>query len=540
METINRHPHRGRLAALLAATALSLSVAAGLASTAKAADDKPLVIARNMDLNSLDPARAFCDTCQIYVSSAYESLVGMGADNKTLVPLLASSWDVSDDQTRFTFHLDPKAVFSDGSPVESKDVKWSWERLANMKGGPSFMMDGVTSIETPDAATVVVTMAASNSEFLGVLTAPYTGVINSDVAGANGALASADAATADTSEPWFLGNSAGSGPFVLATYRPDDELRLKRNDNYWRTAPAIAEVVIKQTKDAVAQAQMLESGSADIAMQIDPDTAKTISNDNVVVTTAPSLNFVYVALSPGAKDNKVPLTPKIREAFGYALDYQGIIDFTLGGAGKLQAAPIPNGFPGTAGLPLPVQDIEKAKALLAEAGVGDGFEIEARYPDVNSYGVDFNLMMQKVQQDLAKVNIKVSLQPLTFSVWREQVNGDGIPLTAVFYAPDYYGSAQYVQYFAMMDGTAWSRRAGAANDPSVLNPREADLLKQALASGGDTMEKLYEELGMEMIKDRVIFPLVSPDLVLAHLKDVKGVRYSACCNLPLSEISRGE
>ena len=183
METINRHPHRGRLAALLAATALSLSVAAGLASTAKAADDKPLVIARNMDLNSLDPARAFCDTCQIYVSSAYESLVGMGADNKTLVPLLASSWDVSDDQTRFTFHLDPKAVFSDGSPVESKDVKWSWERLANMKGGPSFMMDGVTSIETPDAATVVVTMAASNSEFLGVLTAPYTGVINSDVAG---------------------------------------------------------------------------------------------------------------------------------------------------------------------------------------------------------------------------------------------------------------------------------------------------------------------------------------------------------------------
>lgn len=540
MEINNWHQRRGRFAALLAATAASLSFAAGLVGPAVAADDKPLVIARNMDLNSLDPARAFCDTCQIYVSSAYEALIGMAADNKTLVPLLASSWDVSDDQTMFTFHLDPKAVFSDGSPVESKDVKWSWERLANMKGGPSFMMDGVTSIETPDAATVVVTMAASNSEFLGVLTAPYTGVINSDVAGANGALASADADTADTSEPWFLGNSAGSGPYVLATYRPDDELRLKRNANYWRAAPAIAEVVIKQTKDAVAQAQMLESGSADIAMQIDPDTAKTISNDNVVITTAPSLNFVYVALSPGAKDNKVPLTPKIREAFGYALDYQGIIDFTLGGAGKLQAAPIPNGFPGTAGLPLPAQDIEKAKALLAEAGVADGFEIDARYPDVNSYGVDFNLMMQKVQQDLAKVSIKVNLQPVTFSVWREQVNGDGIPLTAVFYAPDYYGSAQYVQYFAMMDGTAWSRRAGAANDPSVINPREADLLKQALASGGDTMEKLYAELGMEMIKDRVIFPLVSPDLVLAHLKDVKGVRYSACCNLPLSEISRAE
>ena len=539
METNNRQPRRGRLAALLAATAVSLTLAVGYVGSAPAADDKPLVIARNMDVNSLDPARAFCDTCQIYVSAVYEALIGITADNK-LVPLLASSWEVSDDQTKFTFHLDPKAVFSDGSPVESKDVKWSWERLANMKGGPSFMMDGVTAIETPDAQTVVVTMAAPSSEFLGVLTAPYTGVINSDVAAAGGAVADAEAATKDTSEPWFLENSAGSGPYVLATYRPDDELRLKRNDAYWGTAPAIGEVVIKQTKDAVAQAQMLESGAADIAMQIDPDTAKTISSDNVVVSTAPSFNFVYVALSPGAKDNKVPLSPKIREAVGYALDYQGVIDFTLGGAGKFQPAPIPNGFPGTANLPAPVYDVDKAKALLAEAGVPDGFEIEARYPDVNSYGVDFNLMMQKVQQDLAKVNIKVNLQPLTFSVWREQINGDGIPLTAVFYAPDYYGSAQYVQYFAMMDGTAWARRAGAAADPSVLNPREAELLKQALASGGEAMEQAYHEIGMEMIKDRVIFPLVSPDLVLAHLKDVKGVRYSACCNLPLAEISRAE
>jgi peptide/nickel transport system substrate-binding protein len=539
METNNRQPRRGRLAALLAATAVSLTLAVGHVGTAPAADDKPLVIARNMDVNSLDPARAFCDTCQIYISAAYEALIGITADN-SLVPLLASSWEVSDDQTQFTFHLNPKAVFSDGSPVESKDVKWSWERLANMKGGPSFMMDGVTSIETPDAQTVVVTMAAPSSEFLGVLTAPYTGVINSDVAAAGGATADTEAATKDTSEAWFLENSAGSGPYVLATYRPDDELRLKRNDAYWGTAPAIGEVVIKQTKDAVAQAQMLESGAADIAMQIDPDTAKTITSDTVVVTTAPSFNFVYVALSPGAKDNKVPLSPKIREAVGYALDYQGIIDFTLGGAGKFQPAPIPNGFPGTANLPAPVYDVDKAKALLAEAGVPDGFEIEARYPDVNSYGVDFNLMMQKVQQDLAKVNIKVNLQPLTFSVWREQINGDGIPLTAVFYAPDYYGSAQYVQYFAMMDGTAWARRAGAATDPSVVNPREAELLKQALASGGEAMEQAYHEIGMEMIKDRVIFPLVSPDLVLAHLKDVKGVRYSACCNLPLAEISRAE
>jgi peptide/nickel transport system substrate-binding protein len=523
---------------VLALGAAAMAMSAAWGEEATAAEGDTLVIARDMDVDSLDPGRAWCDTCQIYLSSVYESLVGLAPDNRTLVPGLAQSWEASDDQTQFTFHLHPDAVFADGSPVEAKDVKWSWERLRNLKGGASFFMDPITSIETPDAKTVVVTLGAPNSEFLGIMNAPYTGVANSDIAIEQGANADPDADATDTAEPWFLENSAGSGPFVLATYRPNDELRLARNESYWGDAPTFAEVVIRQTKDAVSQAQMLESGAADIAMQVDPDTAKSISSDEVTVEMVPSFNFVYVALSPGAKGNQVPLTPQIREGFGYALDYEGIIDFTLGGEGNLQASPIPNGFPGTDGLPLPAQDIDKAKALLAEAGVEDGFTIDAIYPNVNVYGVDFSTMMQKVQQDLAKVGIEANLQPVTFSVWRDHVGGDGIPLTAVYYAPDYFGSGQYAQYFAMTGDTAWSKRAGSEQDPSIVNSAEAELLAAALASGGEEQEKLYHELGLEMIKDRIIFPLVSPKLVLAYRDDIKGVRYSACCNLPLAELSR--
>src|SRR3546814_8969222 len=103
-------------------------------------------------------------------------------------------------------------------------------------------------------------------------------------------------------------------------------------------------------------------------MQVDPDTARAVRSPDVTIEGVPSYNFVYVALSPGAKDNKVKLTKTVREAFGYALDYQGVVDFTVGGEGKLQPAPIPNGFPGTKDLPAPKQDLAKAKALLAEAG----------------------------------------------------------------------------------------------------------------------------------------------------------------------------
>jgi peptide/nickel transport system substrate-binding protein len=515
-------------------------VAAGLAGGPQGAyaDSKPLVIARDMDLNSLDPSRAYCDTCQIYLNAVYETLLTIAADNHTLVPVLAQSWESNADQTQFTFHLDPKAVFSDGSPVEAKDVKWTFERLANMKASASYFMDGVKSIEAPDAHTVVITMAAPNSEFIGIMAAPNTGIINSKAAIAQGALANADAATKDPSEPWFLANSAGSGPYMLDSYKPNDELRLKVNDKYWRAKPAIDAVVLRQVKESVAQAQMLENGGADIAMQVDPDTAKTINSPDVTVTMAPSYNFLYFAVSPGAKDAPVPLTKEVRQAMGYAVDYQGAIDLTLSGNGKLQASPIPNGFPGAAGLALPVHDLEKAKALLAKAGHADGFTISARYPNMTIYGVDMNMLMQKVQQDLAKVNIKAELQPLTFTVWREQVRGDGIPLTAAFFAPDYFGSAQYVQYFGMVHGAPWAKRAGAEKVPDLYNKAEEEAAAKALASGGDAMDKAYQDVGQQMIDDRVIIPIVSPDLVFAYRKDIKGVRYSSCCNMPLADISR--
>ncbi len=254
---------------------LTLAGTAMAAGPLAAQDQQPLVIARHLEINSLDPHRAFCDTCQIYLTAAYEGLVALAADNRSIEPLLATSWEINEDQTEFTFHLDEAAVFSDGSPVEAKDVKWSFERLKNIQGSPSFMMSGVSAIETPDEHTVVIRMEAPNSEFLGVLTAPYTIVINSDAATEAGALAGEDAVSADNAEAWFLSNSAGSGPYVLDTYRVDDELRFARNDNYWRAAPPIGEIVIDETADAVSQAQMLQSGAADIAMQIDPTTAQT-------------------------------------------------------------------------------------------------------------------------------------------------------------------------------------------------------------------------------------------------------------------------
>ena len=523
---------------LMSAASLFFTVSGGIAvvQTAQAADGS-VVVARAMDLNSLDPARAYCDTCQIYLSAVYDTLLTLGADNKTIVPSLAEKWEVSPDVTQFTFHLNPKAKFSDGSPVTGQDVQWSLERLKNIKGGAAYLMDSLKSIEVKDPQTVVITTKAPNSEFLGILAASYAGIVNSKVATSGGANAKDDAATSDTSDGWFLAHSAGGGPFTLESYKADNELRLKRNDNYWGKAPAAGEVIMKQTADAVTQAQMLQSGAADIAMQIDPDTAATIQDPNIEFKTIPSFNFVYAAFSPIASGSPVPLSHDVREAIALAIDYKGAIDFTVGGKGNLQAAAIPNGFPGTEGLPAPVTDIDKAKALMAKAGLADGFTLALEYPSMNVYGIDLSLLAQKLQQDLAKINVKLDLKPATFNVWIADMDNPGIPFTLGFFAPDYFGSAQYAQYFGMLAGDMpWGKRAGVGKTEGLDGKAELDMFNTALAAAPQDQEKAYNALGMKMIDDKIIVPILSPELVLAYRKGVTGVRYSACCNLPLGEI----
>ncbi|MDQ7249776.1 ABC transporter substrate-binding protein [Dongia sedimenti] len=522
------------------AALVSLAVSAAVLCTSTIgvrAADRPLVIARDMDINSLDPHRSWCDTCQIFDTSVYEHLTTLDKDNK-LVPLLAASWISNKDQTEFTFKLDPAAKFSDGSAVEAKDVKWSFERLKNLKQSSSYLTDTIEQIDTPDARTVVIKLNIPNSEFPQIVAAPTMAILNSDLVAEHGGLADATAADKDGAEQWLMTNSAGSGPFILEKYEPNAELRLKRNDNYWGTKAPAPEVVFRQVKDAVAQAQMLQSGTVDVAMQIDPDTAKTLEGTDVKVERVASFNFVYVAIAPGAKANKVKLSPEVREAISLAIDRKGLIDVTLGGAGRELGAPIPLGFPGGEGQEIPAYDPAKAKELLAKAGLADGFTLDSTYPAMNVYGVDLNLMMQKVQQDLSKVGIKVELSPVPFANWREKVNGDHTGLTAVFFAPDFFGTSQYVDYFGLGETSVWAKRAGADNDPSIRNAKIDDVRKAALAAPTpEEATKKWFEAGQMMAKDRIILPMVSPDLILAYGSSVKGVRYSACCNLPLSEIS---
>ena len=524
-----------RLAAVSVSGAVVLAACgssgtSGGGGAAGGASDKALVIARGMDVNSLDPSRAYCDTCQIFMTAVYETLIGLDSDNTTLVPRLATKWESNAAQTEFTFTLDPKAKFADGTAVTSADVKWSWERLKGLQGASSYLVGSIATIDTPDAGTVKVTLSAANSAFLAQVNASYLGIVNSKAATAQGA--TADPAT-DKAETWFLSNSAGSGPFALAAYTSGSELRLKRNDAYWGTKANFPEVLIKETPQAVTQRQQLEQGAVDIAMQISNDVAAGMSGADVKVTQVPSFNYVYLAISPGAKGGE-KLTPKVREAIRMALDYDGLVKATVGGAGQSQPSPIPNGFAGTDGLAKPKQDVAAAKKLLADEGV-TSLTLDATFPSLNVYGVDFSTAMQKVQTDLKAVGIELQLNPVEISVWADKIGKDGIPVTMLYFAPDHTDSSQYVQYFGLLPASQWQTWSKAAAVPA-----ETDLLNKAFAAqDAKSRGDLYNQLAKAMIADQIIIPVVNPNLFLAARSDVKGMHYSACCNLDLAKLGRG-
>lgn len=517
-----------RSLSLLAASlaALVLTACSSPATTSTSDGERQLVIARAMDLTTLDPHVGYCDTCQIVFDAMYQTLVAADRDNPgEVVPQLAQSWEINDTATQFTFHLDPDAVFSDGSPVEASDVKFSWERFINLKGNGSFLGAGISSIDTPDPETVVFSFAEPNSVFLSIAAARFPGIVNADVVREAGGTDAADAATTDSAEEWFLKNSAGSGPYQLASYTEGASIELTANPEYRGDAVGFSDVLIKEVSDSSSQLQQLQQGDVDIAMQISPDALDQLSDlPKVTTSLEDSYNFVYIVLQAGAAGGEALDDTRVREAIRAGIDYDKVIDATVAGKGQTQGSPIPNGFAGSESVDRPVHDVSAARALLADAGYAGGLTLTAAYPKFTVYGVDFDVMMQSIQQDLTEIGVTLQLESLDYTQWAQRVRSDeGIPVTAVYFAPDYMDSSGYVSYFGMVPGARWSDRA-SANGP-VVNPVEVDGLATAFTQDASARAGTYATVAKAMADDAVVLPIVNPQLVFAYASDIEGVRF---------------
>ena len=189
-----RRPVLAVLAAVSVA-ALLVGVVTQTSSGATAADGT-LVVDTSFVVQTIDPARMFEPTSQIAVKALYDTLLTFTAGGTKPQPWLASSWKASKDAKVFTFKLRRDVRFTDGTPLTSADVVFSFRRIINLKGSPSFLLAN-TKVSAPDRYTVVLRSSVSNPALLRIVPNPSLGIVNSKLVKAHGGTVAAFSAGTD-------------------------------------------------------------------------------------------------------------------------------------------------------------------------------------------------------------------------------------------------------------------------------------------------------------------------------------------------------
>jgi peptide/nickel transport system substrate-binding protein len=389
----------------LACLALGLVLAlGGTAATAKTPKDT-LVMAKDMsDIITLDPAEVFEFTGGELIANIYDRVMMFEPEDLgTLVGGVAESYDISDDGKTITLKVRPGQTFHSGNPVRAEDVAFSLRRVIKLNKTPSFIFtqfgwsaDNVDSmVKAADAMTVSLTINAEFSPGL-VLNALQAGV--GSVVDKKTVLANEK--DGDLGYEWLKNHSAGSGAFSLKTWKANELVTLEANPNYRHGAPGMKRVIIRHMPEPSAQRLLVEKADVDIARNLQPDQIKGLAgNNDVVIGKYPKAGLTYVATNDA---HEILSKPQVRLAMRYLIDYEGMVNSFLAGEYKVHQAVWPSGLWGSYDETPFSLDIEKAKALLAEAGYPNGFKIKID----TLTEAPFSEIAQSIQQSLAKAGIE--------------------------------------------------------------------------------------------------------------------------------------
>ena len=493
---------------------------------------KTLVVDAVFSLKSADPAHNYEPTGQIVARALYSTLVTFAGDDLTkVVPDLATSWTTSDDGKTYTFTLNPAAKFTDGTPVTSADVVFSLNRVANVKGNPSFLMDGLT-VSAPDAKTVVVESATVDSAVLGKLANPSLGILNSAKAKAAGATDAADAATTDTAEQTLNSESMGSGPYTLQSLDLTTEVDFAINADYWGTTKPTYSKVVLRNVDAAQQKNNVVTGQSQLALDLSPDQVKDISGGEVVSNSVPSQYTFYLFTNANPEINQWTANRDFEDAIRYGIDYDSLLE--LAGDGSRQAAGmIPIQLAGA----LPdsddiKRDVDKAKASLAKSGY-DGSAVQVSYPsDLTQNGVSFTDMATRIQANLKEVGINVELQGAPITTVLDLARGGKQQIGLWLWGPDFPDASNYLAFGP--GGVVGGKRVNwqPGSDPTI----EALMAKALETTDENERIAVYQDYQRELNKGPIM-SLIQPAQVFLSASSLKGLTYNLVWTVNLGELS---
>lgn len=372
--------------------ALPLVAAFTLGQAAPVRAEGAITIALDANIVGLDPADLNDNLSMTATRTMIQGLYGFDKDMK-MVPVLAESTDANAEATEFVVHLRHGVVFHDGAPFNAEAVKLSFDRArdpANHLKRASLYAP-IKSVDVVDEFTVKIT-----------LNAPFGAFINNL---AHQAFAISSPKAIATYGKDLGRHPVGTGPYKFVSWETDT-LTVAKNEHYWKPGlPKIDKLVIHSTPENGSRMAMLQAGEAQYIYPAPPELVKVLEKSpNLDVVASRSIYARYVAMNTLRKpfDDK-----RVRLALNYAVDKAAYLKVVFNGYGVPLDSPLPTLLPGhVSQTPYPY-DPAKAKALLAEAGYPNGFEIDMDFIQAAPNGD----IAQAVQADLAAVGIKVNLIP---------------------------------------------------------------------------------------------------------------------------------
>jgi glutathione transport system substrate-binding protein len=366
------------------------------------AESKDVIYASESTLKSLDPH----DTSANY-SGAIERAICqglMGFDkNLNIVPLLAESYTFNEAATRFTFKLRKGIKFHDGADFNAEAVKANIDRMMTGKYKRSSLMKPVDTLEVIDDYTVEFKLKEPFGAFVNAIAHPGSLIMSPKAI--------------ETYGDEVSKHPVGTGPFIFDEWVSGNFVRIKKNPDYWRGEVKVDTITFRPIPESGSRLAMLRAGQAHYIYPMPAELTKIAERDaNIEIIQQPSIIARYLVMNTQYK----PFSDvRVRQAINYALDKDSIIKIAWGGAATQADSIIPPNLQFYKKQAVWPYDLEKAKALMKEAGYGEGFEVIFLTPNASNR----LRATEMAQQQLKKIGITGSLQSMDIASFYNKLEG---------------------------------------------------------------------------------------------------------------------
>jgi len=474
---------------------------------------------RYADSLFLDPVLNDANVDIWILSNLYDTLLLPTDDGKGAQPGLASEWKVADDGMSVTLTLRDGIKFSDGTPITAEDVQWSLMRAAKPDNGIwGFLIESLQDVAIQDDKTVVLKLKHPDPAIVSALTVFNTQILPKH------AFEAAAGATDEEKAKAYAEHPVSSGPFVLESWNRGSEMKLVKNPNYWRMGedgkplPYLDGIDFQVIPEDATRILKLKSGELDGAEFIPYARVDELKGDdslNMVLFPSTRVEYVTLNVRPQLAGADNPLSnEKVRQAMNYAVDKDAIIQVVTHGVGSPMTSYMSSATPLHVGdAPLYPVDVEKAKALMKEAGFENGFSTSLLVLAGNQDEVG---IATALQQMWGAIGIKLELQQVDNATRTDQYRAGTFTMRLGAWTDDIADPNEITSYFAYSP-TIGSLHSGWKSD-------DADKLFEASQKEMDAGKRAEQYAKIQEIFNASgpIVPLYQTPYPVTLTKKVKG------------------